>query len=143
MYVEKYTLKKETIVPVDDLFFNSPENVYKLAAKTLNLLEAAEEYVYLITLNSKNKLTGLFEVSHGTVNSSILSPREIYIRALLLGATNIIIFHNHPSGDPEPSKEDIRVTKRLKTAGELLGVELIDHIIVGNYYYSFREEQMF
>lgn len=143
MYVEKYTLKKETIVPVDDLFFYSPENVYKLAAKTLNLLEAAEEYVYLITLNSKNKLTGLFEVSHGTVNSSILSPREIYIRALLLGATNIIIFHNHPSGDPEPSKEDIRVTKRLKTAGELLGVELIDHIIVGNYYYSFREEQMF
>ena len=128
---------------MDDLFFNSPENVYKLATKTLNLLEAAEEYVYLITLNNKNKLTGLFEVSHGTVNSSILSPREIYIRALLLGATNIIIFHNHPSGDPEPSKEDIRVTKRLKAAGELLGVELIDHIIVGNYYYSFREEQMF
>ncbi len=143
MFVEKYTLKKETVVPVDDLFFNSPENVYKLATKTLNLLEAAEEYVYLITLNNKNKLTGLFEVSHGTVNSSILSPREIYIRALLLGATNIIIFHNHPSGDPEPSKEDIRVTKRLKAAGELLGVELIDHIIVGNYYYSFREEQMF
>ena len=143
MFVEKYTLKKETVVPVDDLFFNSPENVYKLATKTLNLLEAAEEYVYLITLNNKNKLTGLFEVSHGTVNSSILSPREIYIRALLLGATNIIIFHNHPSGDPEPSKEDIRATKRLKAAGELLGVELIDHIIVGNYYYSFREEQMF
>ena len=143
MFVEKYTLKKETVVPVDDLFFNSPENVYKLATKTLNLLEAAEEYVYLITLNNKNKLTGLFEVSHGTVNSSILSPREIYIRALLLGATNIIIFHNHPSGDPEPSKEDIRVTKRLKATGELLGVELIDHIIVGNYYYSFREEQMF
>lgn len=143
MFVEKYTLKKETVVPVDDLFFNSPENVYKLATKTLNLLEAAEEYVYLITLNNKNKLTGLFEVSHGTVNSSILSPREIYIRALLLGATNIIIFHNHPSGDPEPSKEDIRITKRLKAAGELLGVELIDHIIVGNYYYSFREEQMF
>lgn len=143
MFVEKYTLKKETVVPVDDLFFNSPENVYKLATKTLNLLEAAEEYVYLITLNNKNKLTGLFEVSHGTVNSSILSPREIYIRALLLGATNIIIFHNHPSGDPEPSKEDIRVTKRLKAAGELLGVELLDHLIVGDKYYSFREEQMF
>lgn len=143
MFVEKYTLKKETVVPVDDLFFNSPENVYKLATKTLNLLEAAEEYVYLITLNNKNKLTGLFEVSHGTVNSSILSPREIYIRALLLGATNIIIFHNHPSGDPEPSKENIRVTKRLKAAGELLGVELLDHLIVGDKYYSFREEQMF
>ena len=143
MFVEKYTLKKETVVPVDDLFFNSPENVYKLATKTLNLLEAAEEYVYLITLNNKNKLTGLFEVSHGTVNSSILSPREIYIRALLLGATNIIIFHNHPSGDPEPSKEDIRVTKRLKAAGELLGVELLDHLIVGDKYYSSREEQMF
>ena len=143
MFVEKYTLKKETVVPVDDLFFNSPENVYKLATKTLNLLEAAEEYVYLITLNNKNKLTGLFEVSHGTVNSSILSPREIYIRALLLGATNIIIFHNHPSGDPEPSKEDIRATKRLKAAGELLGVELLDHLIVGDKYYSFREEQMF
>ena len=143
MFVEKYTLKKETVVPVDDLFFNSPENVYKLATKTLNLLEAAEEYVYLITLNNKNKLTGLFEVSHGTVNSSILSPREIYIRALLSGATNIIIFHNHPSGDPEPSKDDILVTKRIKAAGELLGVGLLDHIIVGNYYYSFREEQMF
>lgn len=143
MFVEKYTLKKETVVPVDDLFFNSPENVYKLATKTLNLLEAAEEYVYLITLNSKNKLTGLFEISHGTVNVSLLSPREIYIRALLAGATNIILFHNHPSGDVIPSKDDILATKRIKAAGELLGVELLDHLIVGDKYYSFREEQMF
>lgn len=143
MYVNKYyMLKRERAVQVDSSFFDSPEKVYNLA-KDLELLRAAEEYVYMLTLDNKNKATGLFEISHGTVNVSLLSPREIYIRALLAGATNIILFHNHPSGDVTPSKDDILATKRIKAAGELLGVELLDHLIVGDKYYSFREEQMF
>lgn len=143
MYIDQYyMLKRKRAVQVDSSFFDSPEKVYTLA-KNLRLLEAAEEYVYTLALDNKNKATGLFEISHGTVNSSVISPREIYIRALLLGASSIILFHNHPSGDVTPSKDDILVTKRVKAAGELLGIELLDHLIVGDKYYSFREEQMF
>lgn len=140
MYVDKYyMLRRERAVQVDSSFFDSPEKVCTLA-KNLGLLEAAEEYVYTLALDNKNKATGLFEISHGTVNSSVISPREIYIRALLLGASSIILFHNHPSGDVTPSKDDILVTKRVKAAGELLGVELLDHIIIGDTYYSFKEQ---
>lgn len=140
MYIDQYyMLKRKRAVQVDSSFFDSPEKVCTLA-KNLGLLEAAEEYVYTLALDNKNKATGLFEISHGTVNSSVISPREIYIRALLLGASSIILFHNHPSGDVTPSKDDILVTKRVKAAGELLGVELLDHIIIGDTYYSFKEQ---
>lgn len=140
MYIDQYyMLKRKRAVQVDSSFFDSPEKVCTLA-KNLGLLEAAEEYVYTLALDNKNKATGLFEISHGTVNSSVISPREIYIRALLLGASSIILFHNHPSGDVTPSKDDILVTKRVKAAGELLGVELLDHLIIGDTYYSFKEQ---
>lgn len=115
MYIDQYyMLKRKRTVQVDSSFFDSPEKVCTLA-KNLGLLEAAEEYVYTLALDNKNKATGLFEISHGTVSSSVISPREIYIRALLLGASSIILFHNHPSGDVTPSKDDILVTKRVKS----------------------------
>ena len=92
----------------------------------------------MISLDYKCHPLGFFEVSHGTVNSSIVDPRSVFIRALLSGATSIILCHNHPSGDCTPSKEDVLLTKRIKEGGELLGIELLDHVIIGTGFLSMR-----
>lgn len=103
----------------------------------------AEEYVYLLTLNTKGDITGVFEIAHGTVSNCLVSPREIFNRALMIGATTIILVHNHPSGYPEPSHDDILLTERVKKAGELIGIELLDHIIIGDKcFISFRKEEI-
>ena len=95
----------------------------------------------LLMLNSKAKLIGESDISKGTVNASLITPRELFIEALQKNAVSIVIMHNHPSGDPTPSKEDMLTTKRIREAGLLIGIELLDHIIIGNNcYMSFREE---
>lgn len=97
----------------------------------------------LLMLNTKSKLIGESNISKGTVNASLISPRELFIEALENSAVSIILLHNHPSGDPTPSKEDILLTKRVKEAGDLIGITLLDHIIIGNNcYISFSEQQM-
>ena len=91
-----------------------------------------QEYIKLLMLNTKTKLIGEKTVSKGTVNASLISPRELFIEALSREAVSIILLHNHPSGDPTPSPQDIEVTKRLIKASEILGIKLLDHVIVGN-----------
>lgn len=94
------------------------------------LRNKAEEYVYMMTLNVKGNPTGVLEVSHGDLSASSIHPRDVYKRALLLNAAGVIVAHNHPSGDPTPSAEDITATQRLIEAGKVLGIQLTDHIIV-------------
>ncbi|HLO11112.1 MAG TPA: JAB domain-containing protein [Pseudoneobacillus sp.] len=113
-----------------------PEDVYKLIEKVTDLSNAAEEKLYMICFDTKSVATGIFLVSMGTVNSSIVHPREVYKRALITNAVSIIIVHNHPSGETSPSKEDIDITKRLAECGEILGIELLDHLIVGSNGYT-------
>lgn len=118
----------------------SPQEIAKMMVDLYQLDVQAEEYVYMIAFNNKMYPVGVFEISHGTVNASLLSPREIFIRALLAGAVNIVLVHNHPSGSISPSGEDIQSTKRIKEAGKLLNVKLVDHIIIGDDYLSLAEE---
>ncbi len=121
----------------------SPEHIVEAVNSLLDLQNMAEEYAYLLTLNTKGDITGVFEISHGTVSNCLVSPREIFNKALMIGATAIILVHNHPSGYPEPSHEDIRITERIKKAGELIGIELLDHIIIGDKcFISFRKEEI-
>lgn len=102
-----------------------------------------QEHIKLLMFNTKTKLIGESNISKGTVNASLISPRELFIEALEYGAVSIILLHNHPSGDPTPSSEDVLLTKRVKTAGDLIGIELLDHIIIGNNcYISFAEQKM-
>ena len=99
-----------------------------------------QEHMKLLMLNTKAQLIGETNISKGTVNAALVSPRELFIEALEKEAVSIILLHNHPSGDPEPSTNDILLTKRVKDAGALIGVELLDHIIIGNNcYMSFSE----
>jgi len=102
-----------------------------------------QEQMKLLMLNTKTKLIGEADISKGTVNASLVSPRELFIEALNCGAVSIILLHNHPSGDPTPSESDILLTKRVKDAGDLIGITLLDHIIIGNNcYVSFSEMKM-
>ena len=138
----KAVLEKDYSVnyPELDNMINSPEKVAKLAKGFLRMHEETEEYMYMLCLNTKLLLTGVFEVSHGNVNSSIVGVREVFQKALLGNAVSIILIHNHPSGDCTPSREDITITKRLVEAGKIVGVEVLDHIIIGQQYCSLKEK---
>ncbi len=124
---------------VDSL--HQPENIVKVMNDIFNVSNLAEEYLFLICMTTRCKPISIFEVSHGTCNSSLVGCREIMIRALLCGAVNIVIVHNHPSGNAQPSLEDVKVTKKIKDASKLIGLNFCDHIIIGQgEYYSFNEE---
>jgi DNA repair protein RadC len=100
-----------------------------------------KEHFVVLHLDTKNRLIGEEIVSIGSLNSSIAHPREIFKTALKRSAASIICLHNHPSGDPTPSFDDVKVTKRLVEAGKILGVDLLDHIIIGeNCYISMQEK---
>jgi DNA repair protein RadC len=100
-----------------------------------------QEVMKLLLLNTKNKLISEGDISKGTINSAIISPRELFVEALQKNAVSIILIHNHPSGDPSPSKEDAMITKRIVEAGKMIGIGVLDHIIIGNNcYISLREK---
>ena len=121
-------------------FANQPEKVVELFNDLFDVSSLPEEHIWVIAVDSKLRINGIMEVTVGTVNSSIITPREVFIRCLLCGAVACILIHNHPSHDPTPSNDDIGVTQRIKEAGEILNVKLTDHIILaGDHYYSFHE----
>ncbi|HEX3023560.1 MAG TPA: JAB domain-containing protein [Lachnospiraceae bacterium] len=97
----------------------------------------------LLMLDTKCKLIADMVLSIGSVNASITAPREIFLNALRHSAVSIILLHNHPSGDPTPSREDITTTKRIKEAGQLIGILLMDHIIIGDTTYVSLKERGF
>lgn len=120
------------------LQLTTPEAVANYYMQDLRHLP--REIVILVMLDAKSKILQDMVISSGTVNSSLLAPREIFLSALKYEAVNIILLHNHPSGDPTPSREDIQTTKRMKDAGNLIGIRLMDHIIIGdNKYISLGE----
>ena len=110
----------------------SAERIRRIAVEGLELHLQPTESFFVITLDTKNKITGIFEVSRGTLNTSIVHPRDVFQRALLQNANAVILMHNHPSGDVTPSSEDISLTNRLANAGEILGIQVLDHIIVSS-----------
>ena len=138
----KAVLEKEFSINYPNMVrkMNGPDQVVRLARDVLHIHEETEEYLYMLCMNTKLELTSVFEISHGSVNSSIISSREVFQKALLANAVNIIMIHNHPSGNSKPSKEDVEVTKRLIEAGKILGVDVLDHIIIGDPYYTSLKE---
>lgn len=135
-------LVKESSVDYNAEPLNSPVSTVKMLNSLTSLDSMGEENCYIIALNTKGRPLGIFLLARGTVNLCIVGPRETFIRALLIGATHIILFHNHPSAICAPSRDDILLTGRIKEAGELIGIPLTDHIIVGKGgYYSFREHE--
>lgn len=106
-----------------------------------DLRHREQEVLLVLMLNQRGRLLKETYLFQGTVNASVISPREIFLEALSARAVQIILLHNHPSGDPRPSREDLEVTRRVQEAGELIGITLTDHIIIGGHsYISFREK---
>ncbi len=100
----------------------------------------AQEAFLVATLDARHRVLGMAVVSTGGLSSAPVHPREVFGRAVRAGAAAVVLAHNHPSGDPQPSEDDRRVTERLRAAGELLGIELLDHVVVGDaHYYSFAD----
>ena len=123
------------------LSFRSPKTVAAYYMEEFRLKQ--QEHMLLIMLNTKSRLIAEKVMFKGTVNASIVSPREIFMEAIHHEAVYIILLHNHPSGDPTPSGEDIALTRRIQEAGRLMDIQLIDHIIIGDHkYLSFSEEDL-
>ena len=121
--------------------FSSPELIAECYMEQMRHLE--EEHVRLLILNGKHCLIKEEEISVGTANSACVSARDIFMTALKYQAVYLILIHNHPSGDPEPSRQDLILTRQIREAGEMLGIPLSDHIIIGNQsYVSLRERKM-
>lgn len=138
----KIELVKERVIDYASVpNLNTPEQIVQMMNDAFQADKQAEEYVYLICLNTKYKPLCVFEVSRGTGNTAVIGIREILIRALLSGAVNLVLIHNHPSGEITPSKEDIETTQRLRQAAKMVGLHLTDHIIIGRKeYFSFQQQ---
>lgn len=140
---QRVVLEKEVSVycPEVERKMNSPEQIVKLARTYLKMHELPEEYMYMVCMNTKLDMTGVFEISHGNVNSSVVGTREVFQKALLANAVSIVLIHNHPSGECTPSREDIKVTQRLVEAGNILGIQVLDHIVIGRPGFTSLKEK--
>lgn len=132
------SLKEETTV------LSTPEAVYKVLKAVLETedeVDRDKEHLWVIHLTNRHTIKVLELVSLGTMTSSLVHPREVFTRAVGLRSASLIVAHNHPSGNLEPSSEDIEITKRLVQAGEILGIQLLDHLVVSlDGYTSMKQE---
>lgn len=139
MYVRELTKRKYR--GKEPHAIRGPEDVVKLVGHRLK--HATREHFVVILLNARHEVELVETVSVGSLNASIVHPREVFKPALLQSAASVVLVHNHPSGDPEPSEEDLSITKRLVEAGELLGIGVLDHVIIARRgTVSFRARQL-
>jgi DNA repair protein RadC len=117
-----------------------PETIFELTA---DIRRSNREHFVGFYLNSRNQVLRREIISIGSLNASIVHPREVFIPALAVSAASLILAHNHPSGDPSPSEEDLAITRRITESGRLLGIELLDHVVVArDAYTSFKERRL-
>jgi DNA repair protein RadC len=116
-----------------------PESVFNLLKNEIG--NKKKESFYILSLTTRNNLISVDKVSTGTLSASLAHPREVFLPAIKNSASSVIVVHNHPSGDPQPSEDDLNITKRLTEAGKILGINVVDHIIVSRTnYFSFKDK---
>jgi DNA repair protein RadC len=136
----RYSVKKTDIGEpvVVSRALKSPRESAELLMRVL--ADQPTEVFAMLCLSTKHRIIAYHEVSRGTLDSTLVHPREVFKAALLANAAAIVLSHNHPSGDPSPTSDDLEVTRRLVAAGEILGILVLDHIVVGDgCYFSFKE----
>ena len=127
---------------VNDTNLPTISNTKDAVAQLTDIRDLKKEHFVVLYLNARNQLLHKETISIGTLNANLVHPREVFEPALEYSAAQIVAAHNHPSGDPKPSEDDVEITKRLTEAGKMMGVEMMDHIIVSkNGSFSFREEK--
>jgi DNA repair protein RadC len=116
------------------------DDVIRVANPIFASLDADKEHFVLLALNNKNRINGYKVITTGTLTASLIRPGDVYRAALHLAAAAVVFVHNHPSGDPAPSQEDVEITRRLRECGEMLAIRVLDHVILGaDRYYSFSD----
>ena len=140
------TLKNSIMDEMADLNgskLSSPEAAFELFKSCMNFLDNEREHFLMLSLDTKNKLKAVHIISIGSLNMSIVHPREVFYFAIQDRAAAIIVGHNHPSGDPSPSQNDIDITRKLSEGGKILGIDLYDHIVFGDTKFkSMKEERI-
>ncbi|MCL4492823.1 MAG: DNA repair protein RadC [Nitrospirae bacterium] len=144
-HICRYTIPSYKVILVreassnNDLIVSSPKQTEEVLYEYFKCLD--REHFIVLMLDTKNKVIGINTVSVGTLNNSLIHPREVFKPAILSNAASIIVAHNHPSGDPSPSLDDKNITVKIRQAGDIIGIGVSDHIIVGeNRYFSFVEK---
>ncbi|MHB9134721.1 MAG: RadC family protein [Armatimonadota bacterium] len=132
-------LVREGTQPASVKTISSPADAFAVLHDWM-VTQDRETFIVLM-LDTRNQIIGLNIVSIGTVNASLVHPRECFKPCLLANCAAVILAHNHPSGDPTPSQEDLALTGRLKQAGELLGIPVVDHLIIGEYQFVSLKER--
>ena len=141
-FIPQVELSMVREIKISDQKYNSSEEVAR-SKFAEDLLKSDREKFICLHLNIKNRIISFEVVSTGSLTSSIVHPREVYKGAILSNSASVIFMHNHPSGDPEPSIDDIEITNRLEKAGAILGINVLDHIIIGrDGFYSFRQHNL-
>lgn len=139
----KTVLVEEKSITYAKESISNPQDTAIMMRKISDIDKLGEEHCYMLAMNTKCRVLGVFLLSKGTIDASFMGTREIFVRALLAGASNIVLCHNHPSKDCAPSQADIDGTKKVRDAGELMRIPLLDHIVIGGAsYFSFREHDM-
>ncbi len=134
-----YSLRRKKVMEFhENERVSMPENVYRFL-QAVKLDEEEQEHLIVLILNAKSSIKAYYTVSIGLIDTTQAHSREVFRQAIFFGASKIILAHNHPSGSPEPSSEDIKITGTLVKAGKIIGIEIIDHIIIGNGFFSFCE----
>lgn len=126
----------------EKLTLKNPKAIAMFMGDQVGLKHEAVEFFYALAFDQKNRLTGMFKISEGTINNTLVSPREVFQRLLMLGAVYWVAVHNHPSGDSTPSEIDMDLIKKLSDASKMLCLPLMDHIIIGDNWLSFREQDL-
>ena len=128
-----------SLAPEERVVINSPQDVANLLMAEMAVLD--QEHLKALLLNTKNEVLGIREIYVGNVNSSVVRPAEVFRPAVRDNATSVIVVHNHPSGDPTPSSEDVSITRNLIEAGKLMAVDVLDHLVIGsgNRFVSLKE----
>ncbi|MDO9557251.1 MAG: JAB domain-containing protein [Coriobacteriia bacterium] len=124
-------LVRETSAATSE-YVTDPADAARVLREAFDLDHRDREIFAAIALNTKNRVLGVYEVSVGSLNASIVHPRELFKTAVMLSASSVVVGHNHPSGDTTPSGADIQLTRRLVKAGDVLGIEVLDHVIVSH-----------
>jgi DNA repair protein RadC len=117
----------------------NPTNASEVINQVFDMQNQPNEVFAILCLNTKNKVVGAHIISQGSLNESIVHPREVFKAAMINNAASVILAHNHPSGDPEPSREDIETTNKLVQAGEIMGIKVLDHVIISDSFLSMKE----
>jgi DNA repair protein RadC len=140
--IYRVTLVREGKIPTYESRIRSSANAYSVLQEFL--ADTDREHFVILMLDQKNQVIGINTVSIGSLTASVVHPREVYKPLILSNAAAVILGHNHPSGDPQPSKEDRAITQRLKEAGTLLGINVLDHLVIGaeGRYFSFADENL-